>query len=232
MALQVTLFRTLGVSVIAVGIAACGGTETPEKKTETYDPDSSFSIAKFIGSTKNPPDEFAVISTAPLELPKDFTALPTPQPGARSPLVPDPVVEARQVLLGDTAPQAANARVSASESALLSATGPTTDPNIRTVLAAEQAETADDGYVLDRVFPALREYRGAGLEDTIRPSEERIRLSEASTAPRLNSDGIATIPSAPPSVIARPPSVTPTVPTAARPTSDSVTAGELIYIPE
>lgn len=233
MAHHATLFRTLGISVIAIGVVACTPEKPKEPTAEDYDPSEGFSVAELIGSTNNPPDEFAVISTAPLKMPKDFASLPTPQPGARSNLVPDPIAEARQVLLGDTSPQPANARVSISESALLSATGTGADPNIRTVLAGEQAE-ADAGartYALDRVFPALREYRGADLQDTISPSEERARLRTASTTQRDPSSGIATIPSGPPPVAAQLP-VTPVAPTAVLPAGDPTTGGELIYIPE
>lgn len=233
MAHQATFLRMLGFSVIAIGLTACGGKKAEEKAVEEYDEGDGFSIAKLIGSTKNPPDEFAVISTAPLEMPKDFAALPAPRPGARSALTPDPIAEARSVLLGETAPQAANARVSVSETALLSAAGTSTDPNIRSTLAVEQAQVdaGEDAYLLDRVFPSLRAYRGADLKDAIKPAEERVRLSDASGAQRAPTTGIASIPSGPAgNVVSQPVSATPSAP--ALPTVDPVTGGELIYIPE
>ena len=222
------LVRMVGLCAIAFGVAACGGEAQPEKKTE-YDGRDGVDLAGLIGISKNPPDEFAVMTTKPLEMPDSFAALPAPTPGARSALAPDPVAEARAALLGEAAPQAANARTSVAESALLSATGtaPTTD--IRGVLEAEQAELDANGqvYALEGVFPSLRRQRETA--DALLPSDERVRLSELSSAPTVGSSGIATIPS----TTAAPLPVTP-APVAAvpSPATDATLGGELIYIPE
>jgi hypothetical protein len=229
--------RIFGITALAVSISACGGDAPEEKQADKYDADAGLNLSRLVGTTKNPPDEFAVISTAPLQMPEDFASLPAPSPGARSPLAPDPVAEARQALLGESAPQAANVRTSVSESALLSATGPS-DPNIRSVLVAEQAEIDADRteYVLEEVFPSLRGNSEEDLRNTLQPNEERLRLSAAQPATRAAQTGVATIPGAP-----APAARLPIIPPATAPASTSSvvtipaagsTGEELIFIPE
>jgi len=199
------LARILGMSAIALVVAGCGGGE------------------------KNPPDEFAVSTVKPLVLPENFAALPTPTPGTRSPLQPDPIAEARAVLLGETDPQPANARISASESALLASTGASeADPNIRTVLQAEQdaREASRPSYALEGIFPSIR--RNIDEADALTPSEERVRLSETLPPRQIGSTEISTIPSATAPAPILPTGTAP----AGQPAIDPVTGGELIYIPE
>jgi len=212
---MVQLFRGSLLLTVVLGLTACGGNDSAGDSEG-----AGLNIANLVGTQKNPPDEFAVNPTAPLELPKDFTTLPPPNPGQRSPLISDPVSEARATLLGGAEPKAASARVSASESALLSASGSAPPSNIREVLEAEQAENdADDEvYVLDRIFPSLRATRGADAKDTLQPEEERERLSTLAETVRTNSDGIATIAG---------PAVSAPAPPVATPTGE-----ELIYITE
>ena len=230
--------RTLIFASLALSLAACGKSEPePVSEADKYDPNDGFSLSKLIGATKSPPDEFAVMTSKPLELPQSFTALPVPNPGQRSPLAPDPVAEARSVLLGDSPVQPATARVSVAESALLSATGTPAPADIRTVLEAEQVE-ADAGqrrYLLEDYFPSLR---AGNQKDAIKPEEERVRLSTLTPAP-APATGIATIPAIPTGASAAPitaptvPQAIPAVPTVPDlPTVDPVSGTELIYIPE
>jgi len=69
------------VAIAAVGLALTGCT--------------AFRTA--IGATKNPPDEFTVVTKAPLVIPPDFNLRP-PQPGAAARNEPDPDVLARDAL--------------------------------------------------------------------------------------------------------------------------------------
>jgi len=224
------IVRTLAFLTVALSVAACGKSE-PETVSDAdkYDPNDGFSLAKLIGATKTPPDEFAVMTTKPLEMPQDFAALPSPNPGQRSPLAADPVAEARSVLLGAPEPQAANARVSVSESALLSAAGTTPPADIRAVLEAEQqaAEAGQQRYLLEDYFPSLR---NGDLKDAIKPAEERVRLSTLSSAPSAEPV-IGTIPAAP--IPSTPQAIINPAPSApALPTVDPVSGTELIFIPE
>lgn len=96
-------------------------------------------IGKALGGGKNPPDEFAIATKAPLVVPPDY-ALRPPKPGESRPQELSPSERARQVLLGDTAA----APPTAGEQQLLQNAGATlADPNIRAVLAAENGGRAD-----------------------------------------------------------------------------------------
>ncbi len=224
---MVQLIRRSLILIVALGVTACSGDDQSD--------DAGVNLTNIIGTTKNPPDEFAVIPTAPLELPKDFTALPPPNPGERSRLVSNPINDARAALLGETAPKAANARVSTSEAALLSASGSTAaSSEIRTVLDAEQAasDEAEQTYLLDRAFPALRTLRGADQKELLQAEEERVRLSTLADDATRNGAGIATIPTNAGSAGVQPvlPGTTP--PPVSLPTVDPTTGEELIFIPE
>ena len=224
------LARALGISVVAFGLAACGGDDQRGSPDDKFTGNESFDFGGLIGANKSPPDEFAVTTTKPLTLPKDFAALPPPTPGTRSVLQADPIAEARAALLGETEPQPANARLSASETALLSSTGGTaTDPNISAVLDAEQAalEESRPSYALEGVFPSIR--RNLDEADALTPSEERVRLSETLPQRTIGSTEIATIPTTATPNATLPKGATPAP---VLPTVDPETGGELIYIPE
>jgi hypothetical protein len=81
------------------------------------------------------PDEFAVLPTAPLEMPENMASLPEPTPGARNRVDPDPERDAIAALGGNTA------RTSGAGSDLVSyATRFGVSGDIRPVLAAEDEE--------------------------------------------------------------------------------------------
>ncbi len=81
------------------------------------------SLGNAIGVGKQPPDEFAVVSKAPLAMPPDF-ALRPPQPGAERPQEMSPQVRAEQTVFGTgaTAP-AAREGTSPGETSLLTQSG-------------------------------------------------------------------------------------------------------------
>lgn len=90
-------------------------------------------VGKALGAGKNPPDEFAIATKAPLAVPPDY-ALRPPRPGESRPQEVSPSQRAQQVLMGDAtaaAPTPGEQYLLAKSNALSS------DPNIRTVLAAE-----------------------------------------------------------------------------------------------
>jgi hypothetical protein len=90
-------------------------------------------IGKALGSGKNPPDEFAIATKAPLVVPPDY-ALRPPKPGESRPQELTPSERAQQVLLGDTT----TAPPTSGEQLLLQQAGAmTADPNIRSLLDAE-----------------------------------------------------------------------------------------------
>jgi len=113
-----TLDATKVVAIAAVGLTLTGCT--------------AFRTA--IGSVKNPPDEFTVLTKAPLVVPPDFNLRP-PQPGAAARNEPDPDGLARDALFPQNAANQAaalGAEYSEGEKFLLTRTNALAiDPNIR-----------------------------------------------------------------------------------------------------
>jgi hypothetical protein len=113
------------------------------------------SVREAMGGTKAPPDEFAVITAAPLIVPPDYNLRP-PQPGAPSRNLQDPSTQARSALY-QTSAQSAEAAMgstySDSEKSLLSRSGAANvDPSIRRTISTETGYDANDPTLTDRVL--------------------------------------------------------------------------------
>src|SRR5215471_21262221 len=119
------VMRALQLIVVLAPVAALGAC-------------NSFNEA--IGSAKNPPDEFTVLTKSPLIIPPDYNLRP-PQPGVASRNEPDPDDQARVALFPqDAATQAAalGTAYSDGEKLLLTKTNAlTVDPNIRRQVNAD-----------------------------------------------------------------------------------------------
>lgn len=144
--------------------------------------------SRTLGLDPEPPDEFTVVSKAPLTIPPDFNLRP-PQPGAPRPQELNPTSRAEAALVGDSAGQR-TAAPSRGEAALLQvARADRANPNIRQVLNEETTQLAnrDSGFVerlLDRV--------GAGSEedaDVVDPTEEERRLRQQQTSANASAAG-------------------------------------------
>jgi hypothetical protein len=96
------------------------------------------SAKKELGLTRSTPDEFAVVKRAPLEMPPEFTLRP-PQPGAPRPQEQATADQARTALLGTNAVQADG--LTKGEAALLNNAETYYDPNIRSIVDYEAANT-------------------------------------------------------------------------------------------
>jgi hypothetical protein len=95
-------------------------------------------FTRAVGGGKNPPDEFAVTTKAPLVVPPDY-ALRPPRPGETRPEELSASERARQVLMGD----ASGVAPTPGEQYLLrKANAMTADPNIRALLDAENGDRA------------------------------------------------------------------------------------------
>jgi len=157
--------------------------------------DDTFQISNLAGMLQTVPDEFSVITKRPLEMPNSFAALPAPEPGKVSTRDPNPQADARAALAFDPVPATGGTGTpSASEAAILSSAG-AVDPSIRATLATEQQDGTQNEYLLDRVFPRLREVREGNDPDAIDAETERVRLLEAGITPR-GTGSVAPIPTA------------------------------------
>jgi hypothetical protein len=141
-----------------------------------------------LGLTKRSPDEFQVVSNAPLSMPPDYNLRP-PAPGAPRPQEGTTRDQAQQVVFGYPGAGGAPSKLpeigvgeasstqSAGEASLLQSAGMTgVDPNIRQVVDAETNEDeADSKQLIDSiVFWRKPEPYGTVVD----PTEEQKRLQE------------------------------------------------------
>jgi hypothetical protein len=151
---------------------------------------------KAIGWEKSTPDEFRVVSRAPLTLPPDFGLRP-PAPGTARPQESSPQEAARTAVFGAERPvnaAANNAALSAGERQLLGRTGADrADAAIRDTIDRETQSLADaDRSFVDRLIFWQPPQAPAGSE--LDPAREAQRLREAQAAGRSGGDGeVATI---------------------------------------
>ena len=157
--------RILSLSCCLI-LAACGG-------------DSN--VRKQLGLDKEAPDEFAVVTRAPLEVPPDYTLRP-PRPGADRPMEIQPAEQAKQTVFGKSSEQlitsrSLNANSSGARALLEKAGADQADPNIREVLVAEdEILNKDDGPTAEK----LMFWRGgdAPAGEALDPVEELQRIQD------------------------------------------------------
>jgi hypothetical protein len=129
------------------------------------------------GTGKYAPDEFSVVSRAPLTLPPDYGLRP-PEPGALRPQDTRAQDVAKAALLGAGAPLQSTANASIGEQALLGRAGSAdADPGIRRIINEESAIYAedDDTFVNNLMFWRDKEQPGLIVD----PTKENRRLEEA-----------------------------------------------------
>jgi hypothetical protein len=156
---------------LSVALTGCGGE----------------SLRDTLGYGKTAPDEFAIVTKAPLVIPPDYSLRP-PQPGAPRPqeMEIQPGVTAQRALLGDQSVAADGSTISSGEQILLQQSGGAqADPRIRQVVNAETRSLVerDQTFVDDVIF-----WRKPGTppdERLVNPSEEvqRIQRNEAEGKP-------------------------------------------------
>lgn len=131
--------RFLMIAGLTLALSACGG------------------FRENLGLNKQSPDEFRVVSRAPLTVPPDFQLRP-PEPGAARPQVGTPAQQAERAVFRNS--QAAGQQVAsapanrtAGEQALLSAAGAQeADPNIRVIVNRETKQINEESdYFVDRL---------------------------------------------------------------------------------
>jgi hypothetical protein len=165
---KLSLFAALSLS-----LAACGGE----------------SLSDTLGYGKSAPDEFAIVTKAPLVIPPDYSLRP-PQPGAPRPqeMELQPSLGAQRALIGEEALSAENVGPARSqgEQVLLQETGAEqADPRIRQVVNAETRSLVerDKTFVDDVIF--WKKDGPAPDERLVNPVEEneRIQQNEAEGKP-------------------------------------------------
>jgi hypothetical protein len=154
----------LGALGLVLVLSACGGRDDARLMN--------------LRSPHDGPDEFAILPTKPLEMPKDFKSLPEPQPGARNLVDPAPLDDAVIALGGRPG-------AGGTDAALVGAAGRAgVAGNIREQLAAEdEAFRGRNGpLLLERLFGSSA-YNRVYSRDALRadPELDRWRRANART---------------------------------------------------
>ena len=158
---QMRILTAIGTLVLVLALAGCEDNQ----------------MRRQLGLLHQGPDPFSALPTRPIEFP-DTNELPVPDSAAPSPIEPDPIRTAREVL--DTAPPGTGA-LSSTEQRLLAALGAQdADPGIRALVDSELADDRrgdtllGDTPLVHRIFGI--EERRRRREHAIDPAEELERL--------------------------------------------------------
>ncbi len=158
----------IGGVAIALGLAGCG-----DKTREA------------IGLDRPPPDEFAVVTRAPLAIPPDFGLRP-PAPGAPRPQELEVKDEARNILLRSAPTGLArdgDARSSGEQALLGRAGAVNADSSIRREVNRESAQIAEAGQNFVDTLIFWRESDPAGEVIDARRESRRLRDNAALGSP-------------------------------------------------
>lgn len=163
------IFSFLLLTVTVLGISACSSTK------EQFD------------FSKKAPDEFAVVTRAPLEMPPNYTLRP-PRPGAQRPQEDTAVEDAKQAIFGveEAKTVTKTTSISSGENILLQKSGANAiAPNIRDTIDAETATIVkEERSTVDRILGKAGKKidAPATIVDPVKESE-RIIQNKASGKP-------------------------------------------------
>lgn len=141
------------------------------------------SFRESLGLDKAPPDEFLVVTKAPLIVPPGSELVP-PDPGALPQTANNPTIAAETAVFGARRTSGTSSK---GESTLLSRAGVgSADPRIRRRLRAEElrAEEASDT-VANQILDIQRDEA-----ETLDPNEEKILLRKKQTGRRISAEDI------------------------------------------
>jgi hypothetical protein len=137
-------------------------------------------IRESLGSIRTAPDEFNVVTRAPLRLPPDLEDLPEPQPGLARPQELQPSEQAQVALFGSPLAQGNPSTgeelltAQATTNALAQSEQLVIDPNIRGVVDDEHLYILNDSTWIEDINPVTD--RGDPTEVLIDVNKERERL--------------------------------------------------------
>jgi hypothetical protein len=137
-------------------------------------------ISESLGSVRTAPDEFNVVTRAPLSLPPDLEVLPDPQPGLARPQELQPTEQAQIALFGSPLPQGSFTdgelllTAQATTHALAQSEQLIIDPDIRGVVDDEHLYILNDSTWIEDINPVTE--RGDPTEVLIDVNKERERL--------------------------------------------------------
>lgn len=134
---------------------------------------------KMLGLEKQAPDEFTVVSRAPLTVPPDFKMRP-PEPGATRPQEGTTADQARSALTGVRSQTYARAGMSPGEQALLKESGAgSAPPDIRTLVNKESSVLAEEEKSFTDRLVFWRDPEAAGTVVNAAEEAKRLRQNQA-----------------------------------------------------
>ena len=164
------------IAAIVMALSACSG------------------VKKQLGLTKQSPDEFKVVSRAPLTLPPDFSlrppepGIPRPQEGTTSQQAKNAVFRLKQPESGTLESNIESDDRSLAELSLLRAAGAgQSDPNIRRIIDAETLRLNAEGDDFLEALVFWRDPQAPG--EIVDASEEAKRLRENAALGKPVTDG-------------------------------------------
>lgn len=164
---------------VALGLGACSG-----------------SLSESLGYGKESPDEFAIVTKAPLVIPPDYSLRP-PRPGAPSPLKTSPHAVAQSALLGTPIGEGDENRTAGEQTLLANAGAVGADSSIRELIDDETRalKHKDERFLDDVLFwqepQEPNRVVNAGAEaQRIRENQAQGRpVTEGETPDRDDSEG-------------------------------------------
>ncbi|AIB12424.1 hypothetical protein ABAZ39_10515 [Azospirillum argentinense] len=162
----------LGLALVALALTGCSD------------------VRRSIGLDRQSPDEFTVVSRAPLTMPPSLARLPEPRPGAARPQdATSAAVAAASVFGGSSRTAATAAGHTAGESALIAQAGAKggIEPGIRNKVDQEttQLVVADKSWIDSLLFWQTQEQP----YEVVDPKKENQRLREAQATGKALNDG-------------------------------------------
>ena len=146
-------------------------------------------VRRSIGLDRTSPDEFTVVSRAPLTMPPSLARLPEPRPGAARPQDSTSAAVAAASVFGGSSRATAAGGVTAGESALLAQAGAKSgiEPGIRNKVDQEttQLVVADKSWIDSLLFWQTQEQP----YEVVDPKKENQRLREAQATGKALNDG-------------------------------------------
>jgi len=170
---------SVGASLVVLAMAASGCT----------------SLRSALGIDKNAPDEFTVVSRAPLTLPPDYNLRPPQEVGGK-PATPNPTEQARQTVFRVADPRAsgpnptANPNLTPGEAALLTKAGAgTADPKIRQTVNEETSRLLERDHSFIDSLLFWKSTPQPGENEVVDAAKEAQRLNQNAAVGKPASDG-------------------------------------------
>ncbi|WP_211112207.1 DUF3035 domain-containing protein [Azospirillum soli] len=161
----------LGLAVVALALTGCGD------------------VRKTIGLDRQSPDEFTVVSRAPLTLPPSLSSLPPPRPGAARPQDATPTAVAAATVFGGSSRGVAAVGKTQGESSLIAQASAKSgiEPDVRSKVDQEttQLVVADKRWIDTLLFWQKQEQPF----EVVDPKKEAQRLREAQAQGKAINDG-------------------------------------------